>query len=771
MFKQKIALMGFLSIFLLVSILTIITFNIIVLEDKFNQQVLQLDETSELITANENVQNSQKLIAFKESEHASAVWALVNRGGDMNVYIKHLNNHIAAINSLNMAKKLLAQEESSDLSAVHLAATVITEHLENLRSHALKHPALLSSYEDRYLKEAVFLLEHISTSEQTSKERQKVLSDSYLRLLDQGQAIADKMILELTSEKQTMHIILFGAIAIGLLILLLQLKTTWSLMRGSSDISEKVLFIRHYLRENNGSDHNNYADDTPLESLFNEAKISVGVLSKKNQQIEDLHKKMQNSNSLATLLGYEINALTSIVAGGLSLNKKESSEESTFDQEIYGALGSLENLSDNFNHLFTTETLKIDLDKEFNVHEQLNKMLVLINSKCRGLNKEFDFVIDDSVPLFIGGDAYRFYWCLYNILVRCIDGEEKGKCILHVSAQEGTSIENKLLQIKLISTDNTPTSYSALLEDVTSDASSNISNINAQLYERIINTFFTGDVNFKETELGNSNIEINLLITPKSHGVKLQKVTANVLVCAEPGVQTSIAVHKLTQAGAEVVLCDSDDELMKKVSKDAKFDFVIISDYFLKNKALVKVVATKTNGKIILLSNLNNTAKVASKSVGDVLNIPLYQSKLLATLSDKNAVEEAEAKVLSVLVVDDDPSQQFILSHFLKRVGIVPELANDCDTALKMVKKNDYDLVFMDCIMPGKDGFETTDLIREYEASLKHDGKLEKPLTIIGNTSLTAASEIDKCIQAGMDAVLNKPYKNDKILELLTRYS
>jgi CheY-like chemotaxis protein len=100
----------------------------------------------------------------------------------------------------------------------------------------------------------------------------------------------------------------------------------------------------------------------------------------------------------------------------------------------------------------------------------------------------------------------------------------------------------------------------------------------------------------------------------------------------------------------------------------------------------------------------------------------------------------------------------------------VSTFANDGDSALTLIKDNAFDLVFMDCIMPEKDGFETTVLIREYEETLKLNGELEKELTIIGNTSLTAPSEIDKCIQSGMDTVLNKPYKKEKLLELLERY-
>ncbi len=767
--KQKIFLMGFFSIFLLVSMLTVIVFNIIALDAKYHQEVLQLNKNKALLIVARDQKSSKQIPPFKKSDHSSAVWSLVNRDAGMNVYITYLNKQIAAMNSLTMAQKLLSDKVNDNISAVEIVAKVISEQLDVLRLHAINNPKLLASYDDRYLKESVFLLQNISTSSVSASERKVILERSYQSLIGQAQSIMDKMLFVLTQDKQSGYHFLYGLMIFFLLILLLQIKIIVSLKRSANDIIEKVSFISDYLRKYNGTSDQIYSDGTPLEYLLKDAKISVGVLYDKNLSIENLHKKIKNSNSLASFLGYEINAMTSIVSGGLSLNQKDDAPESSFDQEIYGALTSLENLSDNFNRVFAVKDQKIDFDQEFNIRIQLHKMFVLLNATCRGLNKKFDFVIEDSVPKFAFGDAYRFYWCIYNVFVRCIEVEKRQYCLLHISESDGTSFENKTLQINLLSTSGEYLSLSSFLESTKSVDDDELFNINMKLYDRIIKSFFEGSVRFNETESGDSNVMLKLIIIPKKYEEKEQQESAKVLIYAKDGLQTSIILKKLEQAGADVVYCKSDDELLKMVSTDETFDFVFVSDDFLENKMLISILQKKIKAKMMVLSDLNDKV-VADDSIGEIINLPLYLSKLLVVLANKEETEDDEEEVKKVLIVDDDPSQQFILSHFLKRVGIVPTLANDCDTALALIKDNSFDLVFMDCIMPEKDGFETTVLIREYEETLKLNGELEKELTIIGNTSLTAPSEIDKCIQSGMDTVLNKPYKKEKLLELLERY-
>lgn len=71
---------------------------------------------------------------------------------------------------------------------------------------------------------------------------------------------------------------------------------------------------------------------------------------------------------------------------------------------------------------------------------------------------------------------------------------------------------------------------------------------------------------------------------------------------------------------------------------------------------------------------------------------------------------------LKVLVVDDNRVNLRVAAGMLKRYGIVPAEVNCGADAIELVKKNkDFDMIFMDHLMPDMDGIETTKIIREIE--------------------------------------------------------
>ncbi len=67
----------------------------------------------------------------------------------------------------------------------------------------------------------------------------------------------------------------------------------------------------------------------------------------------------------------------------------------------------------------------------------------------------------------------------------------------------------------------------------------------------------------------------------------------------------------------------------------------------------------------------------------------------------------------SVLVVDDDPNNRDMLSRRLRRVGYEPTVAPDGDRALALIAERPFDVVLLDVMMPGLDGFEVLKLLRE----------------------------------------------------------
>ncbi|TCJ13030.1 response regulator [Parasulfuritortus cantonensis] len=141
-------------------------------------------------------------------------------------------------------------------------------------------------------------------------------------------------------------------------------------------------------------------------------------------------------------------------------------------------------------------------------------------------------------------------------------------------------------------------------------------------------------------------------------------------------------------------------------------------------------------------------------------------------LVTRHLVEEAAASAAGaaalhgrVLLVEDVPTNQKVATLMLKRLGLGVELAEDGAQALQAWRARDYGLILMDCQMPVMDGYEASRAIRRLEA------ESGRPRTaIVALTAHALPAERDRCLEAGMDDFLSKPFKPDELAGVLARW-
>ena len=113
-----------------------------------------------------------------------------------------------------------------------------------------------------------------------------------------------------------------------------------------------------------------------------------------------------------------------------------------------------------------------------------------------------------------------------------------------------------------------------------------------------------------------------------------------------------------------------------------------------------------------------------------------------------------------ILIADDQPMNQKIISMFLEKMGYDSILADDGEEALEKTLALDPALVFMDVQMPKMDGYEATKCLR---------GKgFKKPIIVV--TASTISEEQENCRNAGVDDVLTKPFKQSDILNIIQKW-
>jgi len=119
-----------------------------------------------------------------------------------------------------------------------------------------------------------------------------------------------------------------------------------------------------------------------------------------------------------------------------------------------------------------------------------------------------------------------------------------------------------------------------------------------------------------------------------------------------------------------------------------------------------------------------------------------------------------------ILLVEDNPVNQEIARAMLEHLGMTVISAFDGSEGLRLAgERRDVDLILMDCQMPVMDGFEATAAIRDAESQA---GRAHVP--ILALTANVQPSDIEKCLQSGMNDFLPKPLRKDALVEKMVKW-
>ena len=118
-----------------------------------------------------------------------------------------------------------------------------------------------------------------------------------------------------------------------------------------------------------------------------------------------------------------------------------------------------------------------------------------------------------------------------------------------------------------------------------------------------------------------------------------------------------------------------------------------------------------------------------------------------------------DLKSLRLLVAEDNAVNQRLLARLLEKQGCSVDVVSSGAEALERCCRTKYDLILMDCQMPGMDGYEATRQIRMRE---KEDGAYTPIIAITANAM---SGELKRCREAGMDDYLSKPINAEVLFQ------
>ena len=153
---------------------------------------------------------------------------------------------------------------------------------------------------------------------------------------------------------------------------------------------------------------------------------------------------------------------------------------------------------------------------------------------------------------------------------------------------------------------------------------------------------------------------------------------------------------------------------------------------------------------------------------GSILNDMLSADEFNGKTLLDNVSGDTHKKAFSgkVLLVEDNPTNMAVARRMLQLQGLEVFVARDGNRAIEAMRDQAFDLVFMDCLMPGMDGYEATQMWREHE---KAQGSRQHQI-IVAMTANAMRGDREKCIAARMDDYLPKPLNMSSLKDTLARW-
>ena len=198
----------------------------------------------------------------------------------------------------------------------------------------------------------------------------------------------------------------------------------------------------------------------------------------------------------------------------------------------------------------------------------------------------------------------------------------------------------------------------------------------------------------------------------------------------------------------------------------------LFRDAYVKSsgKGLSLSIATR------IIALMSGTIKLESSAAeGSMFSFTIQTGRVADQLTgsqfNPSFAEEAPDNSLSVkiplriLAADDHEMNQVLLSSVLMMMGYTCSFARNGQEAAAMAIEEKYDLIFMDIFMPVMDGIEASKRIREYY--LHNSGPVIIALTANANAVL---DEKDKCLEAGMNDFIVKPYRPKDIEQMIIKW-
>lgn len=521
---------------------------------------------------------------------------------------------------------------------------------------------------------------------------------------------------------------------------------------------------------------------------------------------EALLASQMKSDFLATM-SHEIRTPMNGILGmtEIALHTKLTDDQRRYLELVQTSGQSLLTTINDILDFSKIEAGKMELDPvNFKFREAMSEIMQAFSQRATEKALELVYQINPEVPEYVIGDVARLRQIITNLIGNALKFTEHGEIFVTMDPESLAQSEVQVLfKVSDTGIGLTHEQQSRIFEPFTQVDSSQARkykgtglglSITRQLVEMM------GGKLWVESEVGQGStfcftIHLGIQEVPAEALIPLdtEKLAGmSVLIADDNHTNLKVVEQLVSLWKMKPTLVDNGknalEALRQQQQEDQPYDLVLMDYDMPEMNGLTLAREIKDDPalretKLIILSSYSQPGDIAqcrNLGVEGYLTKPVGQHDLLSVIrtvfGDSQATEETTEQPsfkrlavgqvnlsLKILLAEDNEVNQEVAIHILSEAGHTIMVANNGKEAVAQMEEQAFDLVLMDVQMPEMDGFEATKVIRLRE---KESGQYTP---IVALTANAIKGDKERCLEAGMDGYVSKPFQKQELLETIQK--